>query len=228
MNQEANDTGVATVIFERLEKMGRIDEMTWQIAQKSLDWGGRWSREGWPLILSINLSPLMLNDDHAIDTLTEMVRTAQLSPSQVIFELTESAAIDARGPILERLTRLRLRGFGLSIDDFGTGYSSLSQLSSVPFTELKIDRAFSFGATTDFKAKAVAESSIELARKMQMKSCSEGVENQGVFQMMHDLGSDTFQGYLFHKPQPAEAFREWVREWNSRTSLRELYMGTPV
>jgi len=71
------------------------------------------------------------------DRLTTTVRALDLPPERVTFELTESQNYQDLANALEILTRLRLRGFGLSLDDFGTGFSSLQKLASLPFTELK-------------------------------------------------------------------------------------------
>ena len=66
--------------------------------------------------------------------------------------------------ILETLTLLRLKGIGLSIDDFGTGFSSMQQLKTIPFTELKVDRAFVNGASIDPETRAMLKSSGDLTR----------------------------------------------------------------
>ncbi len=67
---------------------------------------------------------------------------------------------------LENLTRLRMRGFGLSVDDYGTGFSSLRQLTRVPFTEIKIDQEFVQGCATNPSSRTIVESSVEMARRL--------------------------------------------------------------
>lgn len=217
---------IAPIHFiERLEALGKIDELTWQIAEKALRWQARWQAERLSLTLAINLSPTLIESAGMADRFTDLARRHGLPTKNIVIEITESAAISTRPETLEILARLRLRGFGLSIDDFGTGYSSLSQLSSVPFSELKIDRVFTAAAEEDYKARAVVEASIELARKLGLKTCAEGVEFTPAFQLIHDLEVDTMQGYLFSRPLPAADFGDWVRLWNTHMSTRRLYLG---
>jgi EAL domain-containing protein (putative c-di-GMP-specific phosphodiesterase class I) len=98
--------------------------------------------------------------------------------------------------ILEQLTRIRLRGIGLSIDDFGTGFSSMEQLRMFPFTELKIDRVFVFGASSQSAAKAIFESSVELVYRMGMVAVAEGAETEEDLLLCRELKVDLIQGYL--------------------------------
>ena len=114
---------------------------------------------------------------------------------------------------LEILTRLRLKGFALSIDDFGTGYSSMEQLKRIPFTEMKIDRAFVNGAADNPAARAILESTVDLAKKLNMSIVAEGVEKQGDWDLVAELGIDLVQGYFIAKSMPADEFGKWVAEW---------------
>ncbi|HEX4873068.1 MAG TPA: EAL domain-containing response regulator [Nevskiaceae bacterium] len=210
-----------------LERMGRINPMLWQLAEQSFRFAGQLTDQGWPIQLSFNLAPQQLLDDQLVERFVDLLREHGLSARQITLEITESAAIDAREQTLERLARLRLRGFGLSVDDFGTGYSSLAQLSSVPFSELKIDRSFSAGAVDDYRARAVVESCLDLARRMSLKTCAEGVETLGIFHLLQDLRCDTFQGYLFSRPRPEASFLTWAREWNASGAYRDLCLSEP-
>ena len=90
---------------------------------------------------------------------------------------------------------MRLKGCGISIDDFGTGFSSMEQLRRFPFTELKIDRAFVNGAHEKPSAKAIFESSVDLARRLGISSVAEGVEDEADLTLCRSLGVDLIQGF---------------------------------
>ena len=111
---------------------------------------------------------------------------------------------------LDILSRLSLKRFNLSIDDFGTGYSSMEQLQRIPFSELKIDRAFVRGASEDASARAILESSVLLAKKLDMKIVAEGVETEADWNLVDKLGCDQVQGYYIAKPMPADQLCEWL------------------
>ena len=109
------------------------------------------------------------------------------------------------------LTRLRLKGFGLSIDDFGIGYSSFEQLDRIPFTELKLDRSFVNKGTEDATAHAILQGSIDMARRMGLTTVAEGVETEGQLELVRMLGCDRIQGYLIARPMPADELIAWLR-----------------
>ena len=131
----------------------------------------------------------------------------------MILEITESSVMSDAARGLSLLARLRLKGFGLSIDDFGTGYSSLAQLSQIPFTELKIDQDFVFGAHEQPRKRAVVEASLDLARKLGLSTVAEGVENVEDWQMLAELGCDIAQGYLIGRPVPGSELQALVGRW---------------
>jgi EAL domain-containing protein (putative c-di-GMP-specific phosphodiesterase class I) len=133
-----------------------------------------------------------------------------LDVRHMIFEVTESAATADVGRVLENLTRLRMKGFGLSIDDYGTGYSSMERLSRSPFTELKIDQGFVRDACTQPSRRAMLESSLEMAAKLRIPAVAEGVENQAQWDLLRELRCDMAQGYFVAKPMEAGEFLQWA------------------
>ncbi|MDX2299078.1 MAG: EAL domain-containing protein, partial [Xanthomonadaceae bacterium] len=101
---------------------------------------------------------------------------------------------------------LRMRGFGLAIDDYGTGFASMQQLTRVPFTELKIDQSFVTDYADNPSSRAVVESSVEMARRLNLRSVAEGVETQSDWNALHALGCDIAQGYFIARPMEEQAF----------------------
>ncbi len=120
---------------------------------------------------------------------------------------------------LDILSRLSLKRFNLAIDDFGTGYSSMEQLQRIPFSELKIDRAFVRGASTDPFARAILESNVQLARKLDMTVVAEGVETREDWDLVTEVGCDQVQGYYIARPMPVHQFLEWLGRWNLKEHL---------
>jgi EAL domain-containing protein (putative c-di-GMP-specific phosphodiesterase class I) len=118
--------------------------------------------------------------------------------------------------VLDVLTRLRLKRFRLSIDDFGTGHSSLAQLRDLPFDELKIDRGFVDGAAKSSTLRAICTASLRMAQQLKMQVVAEGVETAEDWDMLHDLGCDTAQGYLVAHPLTAPDFERWMCSWQAR------------
>ena len=139
---------------------------------------------------------------------------AGVQPHQITLELTESRLMENLTVSLEILTRLRLKGFGLSIDDFGTGFSTMENLKQLPVTELKVDRAFVNGATKDEAARAILGSSIQLGKIFRLNLVAEGVEKQQDWDLIASSGCDEVQGYFIAKPMAAKEFIEWKLAWD--------------
>jgi EAL domain-containing protein (putative c-di-GMP-specific phosphodiesterase class I) len=117
---------------------------------------------------------------------------------------------------MDTLVRLRLKKIRLSLDDFGTGYASLAQLRDIPFEEIKVDQTFVRGAAQDEAARTILEASIALGQRLGMAVVAEGVENQGDWDRVAQLGCQLAQGYFIAQPMPGADLAAWVDAWNAR------------
>lgn len=196
-----------------IEQKGLMDELTLAMVEKSASDCVAWHRRGWPLTVSVNLSVPSLEDPTCAERIIQTVEKLGLAPRHMTLEITESAAMTNVAPCLEALARLRMKGFGLSIDDYGTGYSSMQQLGRIPFTELKIDQSFVTNSAGHPQHRIILESSIDMARKLGLKTVAEGVETRGDWNLLKELGCTIAQGYFIAKPMSASDFVEWVPEW---------------
>jgi len=163
--------------------------------------------------MGINISVDTLNDLGWPDEIAAQIEDCGLKPSSITFEITESRLMENISVALDILSRLSLKRFNLSIDDFGTGYSSMEQLQRIPFSELKIDRAFVRGASDDSAARAILEANQLLAKKLNMTIVAEGVETQEDWDLVTELGCDQVQGYFVAKPMPVEELCVWLHNW---------------
>ena len=202
----------------QLEQSANIDELTFQILEKSASECRLLLDHGHSLTISVNLSVVSLDDSKLADKLTDLVRNAGIDPQYIVLEITESAAISDVAHVLENLARLCMNGFALSIDDYGTGYSSMQQLTRIAFSELKIDQSFIKDFTENPALSVVVESSIDMARKLQMKSVAEGVETQQDWDALRRMRCDTGQGFFIAKPLDGAAFLEFVRTYSYKPS----------
>lgn len=198
-----------------IEESGLMDDLTRMMLERAAADCKHWRAGGLDAGVSVNLSLKSLADTSMADRLSDTVRETGLDPRQVIFEVTETVAMTHIAPALENLSRLRMKGFGLAIDDYGTGYSSMQQLSRIPFTELKIDRAFVADASRQERLRVIIEASLDMAKKLGLKSVAEGVEGRYEWDLLASLGCDMAQGYFIAKPMAVDQFREWALEWVS-------------
>ena len=196
-----------------MEREGLAIALTDRMLDEACRWKQRWDHGGARLKLSVNVSAVALADPSSADRYQAIVESHDIEPEEVILEITESSVMTDAARGLGLLARLRLKGFGLSIDDFGTGYSSLAQLSQIPFTELKIDQGFVFGAHAQPRKRAVVEASLDLARKLGLTTVAEGVESIEDWQMLAELGCNIAQGYLIGRPVPGSELQAVVNRW---------------
>lgn len=196
-----------------LEDHNQIDKLMWLILSKSVDFCREWrASSGLDVSVSVNVSAKSLADVNFADRVIELVKCRNLDCRNIILEVTESAATTDIGHSLENLSRLRMKGFGLSIDDYGTGYSSLQQLARIAFTEIKLDQSFIRSAATQQAARIILESSIDMAKKLGIVTVAEGIETEQDWDLLRELGCDLAQGYLIAKPIESREFLTWARD----------------
>lgn len=201
------------VFVPLMEAGGLVDELTSLMLAQACAWSKRWRARDLDLRVSVNVSAQNLTGPEVADRYEAVLREHGVSPDQIVLEITESSVMSDTARGLGMLARLRLKGFGLSVDDFGTGYSSLSQLSQIPFTELKIDRGFVSGAPTQPRKRAMIETSLDLARKLDLCVVAEGVETDDEWQMLAQLGCDFAQGHLISAPVSGEELPDAIQRW---------------
>ncbi len=201
---------------------GLLGALTFSLVEQVLDELSRLADDSISMALNVDIS--LLANRHFADDLIHRVAAAGRHPSQMILEVTESALMHDPLVTLGSVGRLRLAGFGLSIDDYGTGFSTLRQLSRLPFTELKIDRAFISEAHRNRRASAILYSAIEMGHKLGLPCVAEGVEHKEDLMLLEKLGCHSGQGYLFARPMSGEQLGVWHLQHKSRSSLMDWVM----
>lgn len=192
---------------ELAERSNRIDALTFAMCSAVARQCASWIADGVLLPCSVNISPLSLDRVDFPDALAGVIERAGLPCSLFTLEVTETRFVEYGPRALDVMTRLRIKGFGLSVDDFGTGYSNIDRLQMFPFTELKIDQSFTRKALEEPFARACVETSVRLAKELGLKIVAEGVETTQMWDFLKGLGIDEAQGYLLSKPLPPTEFR---------------------
>ncbi|HSY25975.1 MAG TPA: EAL domain-containing response regulator, partial [Burkholderiaceae bacterium] len=187
-----------------LEEMGVMGAFSWIVIEKSLAACKLWHQQGHAISVSINLSPTCLSDPEFADKMIDFVAARKFDPQYIVIEVTESSAATYAPYFLENLARLRMKGFGISVDDFGTWHSSMQQLLHIPFSEIKIDRSFVAGASTNQALELVLSASLDVSRKLNKQSVAVGVETQQDWDFLNKLGCTYAQGYYIAKPMDGE------------------------
>jgi diguanylate cyclase (GGDEF)-like protein len=165
------------------------------------------------LSLSVNLSPLQLQHPGFIDEVTADIRESGIDPRDLTFEMTETAMFRDTQATIVTLDLMRDLGVRIAMDDFGTGYSSLAYLRRFPVDILKIAREL-IGAPgeAEREAWAFAKAILALGRSLGLTVVAEGIETDEQLRMLRRLGCELGQGYLFGRPDSADAIEATLLE----------------
>ncbi len=160
--------------------------------------------------MAINLSGADVLDAGLAEAIGDALERAGVSGDRLECEISEDTVLADPARAIESLTRLRAMGVRLSLDDFGQGQSSLSYLKRLPLDELKIDRSFVMGMTTDESDAAIVRATIDLGRHLGLSVVAEGVETDEVLSSLADLRCDVAQGYGLSRPLPPGELGDWL------------------
>jgi len=136
--------------------------------------------------------------------LLRRIEEADLDPSQLELEVTETTLFESSSYALGTLDALRAAGLRVALDDFGTGYSSLRHLHNVAVDRVKIDQSFVAGLGRSIESAAIISAVIQLGHSMGLQITAEGVETAAQRDFLMEAGCDELQGYLFAKPMTEE------------------------
>ncbi|MDQ0113504.1 putative bifunctional diguanylate cyclase/phosphodiesterase [Paenibacillus harenae] len=191
------------------EQAGFILEIDKWVFREACRQNKAWQDAGLqPICVSVNISGRHFFQGNLIEMIASALEDTGLPPEYVSIEITEGVFMRDMEQVIETILYLRKLGIQISMDDFGTGYSTLNQLQRLPISDVKLDRSFIQGITTDEKKSSIVRAIIELVHSMNMRVVAEGVETDDESRFCKELKCDELQGYLFSRPLPAHQFEE--------------------
>lgn len=160
----------------------------------------------WPdsVQLSVNLSPLNLNQPALVATTRRILDETGLPPQRLVLELTEGVLLENSDNVRETLQELKALGVELWIDDFGSGHANLSYLQHLPCTVVKVDRSF---LEENDRRRELLGGIISVAKACDLRVAVEGVETPEHAELLRELGCDLLQGFLLARPMSPDALR---------------------
>ena len=155
-------------------------------------------------IFSINLSGMSVSDENLQKFIEDRLLYYKISPEQICFEITETAAISNLGRVHKLMLELKSRGIKFALDDFGSGLSSFAYLKHLPVDYLKIDGNFVSEILNNPVDRAMVESINQIGHVMNLKTIAEFVVSDSILSELKLIGVDYAQGYAIDRPVPIE------------------------
>jgi EAL domain-containing protein (putative c-di-GMP-specific phosphodiesterase class I) len=163
-----------------------------------------WQEIGLKTRLSINMDTRALEDPDLWSMLMRFNDDYAIAPDRIVIEMTETALPRDMSKLIEILTRLRMKGYGVSLDDFGTGGANFELLRICPFSELKIDQTIVQSAATERHSLRFLDFCASTGRELGLEMIAEGIETIEQQELVLSHGITVGQGYLLSRPLPAD------------------------
>ncbi len=162
--------------------------------------------------IAVNLPNRMFERSDLVDHIKAAVTMCGIPNSAIELEITETGLMRDLQNVIPTLNRLNQLGVAISIDDFGTGYSSLAYLTTLPISEVKIDRSFVRDLGLMPQSAAVVTAIIAVARSLGLRVVAEGVENLQQMEALNRMGCMIMQGFLFSHAHPPDDIERWLQQ----------------
>ena len=201
--------------LEIAERFGLIRDVDEWVIRRAIAEQARSIQDGLPVTLAINLSGRHFGDPEFVTLVRECLDASGADPARLIFEVTETAAVENLAAAERFIEPLRELGCRFALDDFGVGYSSFHYLKNLPVDMIKIDGSFIRHLHQNRADQAIVRAITDLSRGMDIQTVAEFVENRAILDKLEELGVDYAQGYHIAMPGP-----DFVHEPDDEASLQ--------
>jgi diguanylate cyclase (GGDEF)-like protein/PAS domain S-box-containing protein len=190
--------------IEVSESLGLIQDIDLRVVEKLLAYLRASGNANKKLRYFVNLSRVSISDPHWIRRFHSVLRGSGVNPGQLVFEITETAAMSEIDVTLTFIKRLKDMGCRFALDDFGAGFSSFYYLKRFDVDYLKIDGGFIRDLATDEGSRIFVRALNDVAHGLEKQVIAEWVETPEALNLLLGMGTHFGQGHLFQKPIPLE------------------------
>ena len=185
------------------EQTGLIHAIDHMVLRKSIAQAAEIQHNGLRVRFSINLSAHAFHDPELLSILKEAFTQYDADPSNFMFEITETAALEDLSAARELMETIRKLGCSFTLDDFGVGFSSFYYIRQLPIDVVKIDGSFIRNLADSPDDQILVKALCDVARGFGKKTTAEFVENAATFSLLEKMQIDYAQGFFIGAPIPA-------------------------
>ena len=150
--------------------------------------------------LAVNVSGLTITSQRFVSEVESLIRNDDRLRGRLLFEITESAAIDDLAVADRHIQRLRALGSMVCLDDFGSGATSLTYLQRLSVDIVKIDGRYVRDLAIGGRDASVVRHLVKLCQDLNVRTVAEMVETAEVEEAVRIAGVDLAQGWLYGRP----------------------------
>ncbi|SCX42242.1 PAS domain S-box-containing protein/diguanylate cyclase (GGDEF) domain-containing protein [Nitrosospira sp. Nsp1] len=194
------------------EQTGLIHAIDHMVLRKSIAQAAEIQHNGLRVRFSINLSAHAFHDPELLSILEEAFTQYNADPSNFMFEITETAALEDLSAARELMETIRKLGCSFTLDDFGVGFSSFYYIRQLPIDVVKIDGSFIRNLADSPDDQILVKALCDVARGFGKKTTAEFVENAATLSLLEKMHIDYAQGFFIGTPIPAHdsPFKEFL------------------
>jgi diguanylate cyclase (GGDEF)-like protein/PAS domain S-box-containing protein/excisionase family DNA binding protein len=206
--RDENGAYISPVNFmEIAETLGIVRDIDLRVIEKVLAFIIRNGLAGTKVRYFVNISGVSMSSQDWVDRFMRLLADSDVQPNQLVFEITETAALSEIDVALAFIRRLKEIGCRIALDDFGSGFSSFYYLKQFDVDYLKIDGSFIRDLASDHGSRLFVRALNDVAQGLKKQVIAEWVEDAGALELLRDMGTQYGQGYLFQKPRMLEEIR---------------------
>lgn len=211
--------------IEGLEESGDILDLDWYMLEECCNFLQKAKDDGLRLFpISVNFSRKHTYEESFIEKLCNIVDRYNVDHNLIIIEVTESALVDHGENVVEKIYKVREKGFKVAIDDFGSGLSSLSFVKDISCDALKIDKSLLSRNCEDEKERILLESIFMFAHRLKLTTVAEGVETREQLEFLRMCDCKIIQGFLFSKPMCEEDYRQLCENYKEKEVVEDILL----
>ena len=154
-----------------------------------------------PECLFVRLSKETVRDAGFLEWLDNHLRSSRAEPQRLCFQITEESAASHVTQVKALAAVLRSRRFRFALEGFGSGRDSAGMLESLPLDFVKIDGTIIQELATDPQLQQRVRTLVEAARKRNIQTIGERVEDANTMAVLWQVGVQYIQGYFINEPE---------------------------
>jgi len=193
------DNGSPFPMIRMAEELDMIEPLDLAVVEQTI---GRLVADA-SLKLAVNISGRTIGSAAFITAVRQMLAANPQARGRLIFELTESAAIEDLAQADRHLQALRGEGCLVCLDDFGAGAASLAYLQQLTLDVVKIDGRYIRDLQHGGRESTFIRHLVRMCAELGVKTLAEMVETVQAEEAVRRAGVDFAQGWLYGAPNDA-------------------------